>query len=410
MNYDIMTFEYHIVLELYKKYNKRIKDELIKVINLIVLMINTKNGQLDFKYICDLFFSDSTTEYGHIGKKVITTKAELDTLIHNSNIRELFTVINNFRKKIDCFMFELLLDYKKDPTLFMEKFSFLNEEHIQYIIELIENLFDVDILDFLLCFDKDFNEIECNERSNHYYRKNNDDKTSYPTDNYNNLCGLWLPFKYGNVNQLLIKEIKPNKLTDIVAKSMNKKDKDDNCSKDVLSRFPFIEPLSTNEQEFLTSHGLNETNFLFSYCNFSSNDLNFTTQLRKKYKKLSIAFTSGHTSIMILLCKYFKDINVGLIILGCMIWLVPYNHSITEIFLASKENKMFNDFSLKKTIHESLHDFLLLNQIPVLADEPKDISTDSNLLRTIGGAKKIKITRRYKRDNNKSRRLDRRAL
>ena len=46
---------------------------------------------------------------------------------------------------------------------------------------------------------------------------------------------------------------------------------------------------------------------------------------------------------MLMICKYFKDINLGLIILGCIIWLVPYNHSITEIFLAAKELDVFKN-------------------------------------------------------------------
>ena len=61
---------------------------------------------------------------------------------------------------------------------------------------------------------------------------------------------------------------------------------------------------------------------------------------------------------MVGLCNYFKYINIGLIILGCIIWLVPYNHSITEIFLAAKQSDLFENYSLKKNTYESVNEFL----------------------------------------------------
>jgi hypothetical protein len=90
---------------------------------------------------------------------------------------------------------------------------------------------------------------------------------------------------------------------------------------------------------------------------------------------------------MIGLCDYFKDINMGLIILGCIIWLVPYNHSMTEIFLAAKESDLFENYSLKKNTYESVNEFLELYDLPKL-----------NQLIAIGGShlKNIKRTRRQK--------------
>jgi hypothetical protein len=353
-----ISYEYNIVLALNTNYNTIIKNELVKLINLIIFMIEVTNKDLNF--LCDLFFSETITEYGQIGKQNITTKSQLTDLINTLNIRELFTIINNFRKKIDCFMFELLLTYKKIPESFMQNYQFLDETYIKYIINFIENMLDVDVLDLSLCYNTQFIEIPCEESSKPFYRSLQDDNISYPTWNYSNICSLWLPSTYGNTNQLLMKESKENKLYDVVTKSMKKKIFNKSCTEYIMSLFPFVEPLSPNETRFLELKQSNVNNFLFTICNSEPNDSNFTTQLRKKNNKLIVSYTSGHTVIMLMLCKYFKDINLGLITLGCIIWLVPYNHSITEVFLAAKQVDVFKNYTYKKNTYESINEMLQL--------------------------------------------------
>jgi hypothetical protein len=157
-------------------------------------------------------------------------------------------------------------------------------------------------------------------------------------------------------------ESKQNKLYDIVTNSMKKKlTIDKNCVEGMMKKYPFVEPLSPHEKHFLESKQSNTNNFLFTICNSEPNNANFTTQLRKKYNKLIVSYTSGHTVIMLMLCKYFKGINLGLITLGCIIWLVPYNHSITEIFLAAKQLDIFKNFTLKKDILISVNEMLQLS-------------------------------------------------
>lgn len=362
-----ISYEYNIVLALNTNYNTIIKNELVKLINLIISMIEVTNKDLNF--LCDLFFSETITEYGQIGKQNITTRKQLTDLINSLNIRELFTIINNFRKKIDCFMFELLLNYKKTPETFMQNYQFLDETYIKYIINLIENMFDVDILDLSLCYDEEFIEIPCEGTTKPFYQKVQDDKISYidktekPLNNtvlYSTICLLWLPYNYNNRNQILLKITPPNKLYDIVTKSMKKKIFDKSCAENIMSSFPFVEPLSPNETRFLELKQSNANNFLFTICNSEPNDANFTTQLRNKNNKLIVSYTSGHTVIMLMLCKYFKDINLGLITLGCIIWLVPYNHSITEVFLAAKQVDVFKNYTLKKNTYESINEMLQL--------------------------------------------------
>lgn len=386
MDTEKILYEYNIVLALNSNYNITIKNELIKVINLIISMIEVTNKNLDF--LCFLFFSESVTEYGQIGKQDITTKKQLTDLIYSLNIRELFTFINNFRKKIDCFMFELLINYKKNPQDFIQNYPFLDETYIKYIINFIEDMLDVDIIDLSLCYNEEFIEIPCEQNTQPFYRSVQDDVTSYPNWNYSNICSLWLPSTYGNTNQLLMKESKENKLYDIVTKSMKKKNPiNKSCAENIISSFPFVEPLSSNENVFLELKHSNANNFLFTICNLEPNDANFTTQLRKKYKKLIVSYTSGHTVIMLMICKYFKGINLGLITLGCIIWLVPYNHSITEIFLAAKELDVFKNYTLKKNTYESVNELLQLFGLSQLNQIVSSKSGGYNL-------KKIRKTKR----------------
>lgn len=371
MDNKILHDEYDIVLKLYTNHNEIIKKELIKVINLIIDTIEVTNK--DLNYLIYLFFSETLTEYGQIGKQEITTKPELTELINSLNIRELFTVINNFRKKIDCFMFELLINYKKNPKEFIENYPYLDISYIEYIINFIENMLDVDILDLDLCYNEAFNEIPCEPPVKPFYRSIQDDKTSYmdetgkPINNSvpsSTICSLWLPYAYGNNNQLLLKITTPNKLYNIVTNSMKKKQTiDEKCVEGMMKKYPFVEPLSPYEINFLKLKQSDTNKFLFAICNSEPNDANFTTQLRKKYNKLMVSYTSGHTVIMLMLCKYFKGINLGLITLGCIIWLVPYNHSITEIFLAAKQLDIFKNFTLKKDILTSVNEMLRLSGV-----------------------------------------------
>ena len=166
-------------------------------------MIEVTNQDVDF--LCYLFFAETISEYGQIGKQEITTKKQLTDLISSLNIRELFTIINNFRKKIDCFMFELLINYTKNPETFIQNYPFLDEKYIKYIIKFIENMLDVDIIDLSLCYNEEFIEIPCEIPAKPFYRRVQDDDISYPNWNYSNICSLWLPATYGDTNQLLIK-------------------------------------------------------------------------------------------------------------------------------------------------------------------------------------------------------------
>ena len=358
-----ISYEYNIVKLINTKFNKLIKTEIIKVIkyiiNTVYLFTNEKKNFDFLHYLSYLFFSDNTSEYGQIGLKQLENIDELNDLLIHSNIRELFVILNNFRKKIDCFMFELLIYYKNNPDIFLSKYPYFDQNYLNYIINFIENSFDININEFTNCYDSDFNIVNCDEDHKPFYRYYEDlNNDTYKKNFYNGICSLWCPYAVAIPNQSFIKLSWPNKIPDLVSKSLKKKVNDIKCVGDMLEIFPLTEQLSENELIHLQNKGKTPNDFNFSFCNSEPNRLNFLTEIKNRYDKLSISYTSGHTIIMLMICKYFKDINLDLIILGCIIWLVPYNHSINEIFLAGKQLGIVDGYNYKKTSFENINNLL----------------------------------------------------
>jgi hypothetical protein len=179
---------------------------------------------------------------------------------------------------------------------------------------------------------------------------------SYPqwTNASGNICFFWLPFTYMIANQNMTKEQNNNKVKDLVSKSIKKKEPfNPDCARYFLENFPFVEPISEKERAALQSKEVTENNFAFTICSTEPVPNTFTTGIRKKYHKLSVSYTSGHAVLILMFCEYFKGINLNLILLGCIIWLVPYSHSINEIFLAAKEIGLFNEYNIARTLEDN---------------------------------------------------------
>jgi len=367
----LIVKDYDIVRSINQEYGPKIKAELIKVIFFIVTTINIKKGTVDLAYLSNIFFKDvevrqgqppQIVEYGQVGMQELTSLEELREIVLNSNIRELFTMINNARKQIGCLMFELLLEYKEDPNSFMEKYvtsegnPIFNKDTIEYTINFAENMLDVDIADLAKCYNEEYAQVECNSNEEKLYNKVQNDNTSYPqwTNASGNICFFWLPFTYMIANQNMTKEQNNNKVKDLVSKSIKKKEPfNPDCTRYILDKCPFVEPISVKERAALQAKAVTENNFAFTICSTEPVPNTFTTGIRKKYDKLSVSYTSGHAVLILMFCEYFKDINLNLILLGCIIWLVPYSHSINEIFLAAKEISLFDEYNIARTLEDN---------------------------------------------------------
>ncbi len=379
MDYDNLRYEYDIATNLYKKYKITILEELNKVIifyiDTITKLLKNKNytdTDIIIFFKINLFF-ENTDEYGHIKtSQVLSSITTIDNLIEltkSMNIREKMTFIKNFQRSntINCIMYEMLLEYKKDNTAFKQKFNKINITHLEKIIKTIENLLDFKIEETNLCYDNEYNQIACNDTNKKFYIIVNEDPEKYEND-YPKICNLWLPVVYLFNYQNLIKGEKCNRLSKLI-KSFEpnklKSEHDYKCINDILTRFPLIEELSDREKKLLKEKLLQkysveglpvESMLPFKLIVCSMNKIpSFYIKLRERKNKLSISYSSGHTLMMLLLMNYLQDVNLYYVIIALIIWTVPYNHSINEILSASKQYGLFDNYDYDKSTLDNLN-------------------------------------------------------
>ncbi len=101
------------------------------------------------------------------------------------------------------------------------------------------------------------------------------------------------------------------------------------------------EELSSREREFLGKHIKDEKlPWKPGRCYYTVNEDSVTSKLRERFKIATVANTSGHTFLMITLSKYFKNVDRVSVILACIVWMVPHDHSMHEILMAAKLAKI----------------------------------------------------------------------
>jgi hypothetical protein len=87
----------------------------------------------------------------------------------------------------------------------------------------------------------------------------------------------------------------------------------------------------------------------------------FSVNLQKRYKKYAVSNLSGHVMLFLIMAKYFNGINLNLIILANVLFMVPYNHSIHEIFQAAKMMGINTNYSIQDTDLDNINEFLESN-------------------------------------------------
>jgi hypothetical protein len=373
MDDENMNYEYKITKKIYLEYNKIILNELNKIIigyiELIIRLLQNKNK--DDSYILDFckknIFTDITSEYGHIKTdklfSTLNTFADLIDLSKQLNIREKMTFIKNFQRtlELNCLMYEMLLEYKKDKILFKSIYNNVDTNHIDKIIKTIENLMDFKIEETDLCYDDDYNLSDCNEKNKKLYNKINDSKEKFENE-YPNLCSLWLPVVYLFSYQNSLKGEKYNRLNKLIKTFVPKKVANPDCIIEIFKKYPLIEPLTTYEKDFLQSKSYDENNLPYKLVVCSFDKINsFYLKLRSRKNKLSISYSSGHAILFLLISNYIKNINLYYVILAIIIWLTPYNHSINEILSASKQYGLLDEYNYDISSLENIN--ILLKKI-----------------------------------------------
>ncbi len=382
MDYHNLKYEYNIASNLYIKYKLIILEELNKVIisyiDIITKLLRNKNytdTDIIIFFKTNMFF-ENTDEYGHIKTtellSSITTIDNLIELTNKMNIREKMTFIKNFQRSntINCIMYEMLLEYKKDNAAFKQKFDKINIAQVEKVIKTIENLLDFKIEETNLCYDNEYNQTPCDDKNNKFYIVVNEDPEKFEND-YPKICNLWIPVVYLFNYQNLIKGEKCNRLSKLIKSfepNKQKSEHDYRCINDILSRFPLIEQLSDREQKLLKEKLLQKYSveglpvesmlpFKLIICSMNKTQ-SFYIKLRDRKNKLSISYSSGHTLMMLLLMNYIQDINLYYVIIALIIWTVPYNHSINEILSASKQYGLFDNYDYDKSTLDNLNTML----------------------------------------------------
>jgi hypothetical protein len=135
----------------------------------------------------------------------------------------------------------------------------------------------------------------------------------------------------------------------------------------VFQYFPIFPPLSNREKKYIKSNGVNpKVDNLYErppwtppICYMKPIEpLSFSLNLQKRYNKYFVSNLSGHTMIFILVARFFKNINLNVIILASIVFMTPYNHSIHEIFKAAQIVGANVNYNIKFSDLENLNNLL----------------------------------------------------
>jgi hypothetical protein len=337
--------------KLYVSVNNTVKDLINKISDFIIEYAKINNIS-DVLAIFNTAFFSNVNEQGQIGIQNFKKLEDFYYLINNCNVREGMTMCMNYfksREYLTCgLMMKLLIDRKLNKS----KLPMINYDHVDKRIKEIENILGFDI-----------EELNNNDQNGKKYYLDN---TGLPS-----LCKLWIPVQFIYLNYALVnsqvtwktnlqKKLKPfisHEDADEMPHYRHKKSSTKvSKNKIICDNFPqklINPPLSNKEKKFFKI--TNEDDMLpwsSGFCNSRRNLKSITTNIRNKYNITSIGNISGHTLLILDLCLFFindKEV-INKMILACIMWMVPYDHSINEIFTAAKIMGLFDEYDYKKPI------------------------------------------------------------
>tara|TARA_B110000858_G_scaffold39422_1_gene44757 strand:- start:2652 stop:4025 length:1374 start_codon:yes stop_codon:yes gene_type:complete len=441
-------YNYSIMYSLFYSKNKNVIDkEVTKLINdQIDLMIAFKQNDSaveQLKFIIDKFFVYSSIlgkEQGQLGmpqikdhgvyKPVVSVDELKNRYIPSLNFREKMSIVRNFSAKNDCLMYEILLEYtfQKNTgniSAFELKYPMLDTTYLDHSINLIEEILGFDIIETEKCYDNINGSREIvRPGCKPFYKMIQEDYQANPTGSPITLCWLWHPLVYGVPYQDVIKLPADNKVKTLSTSfTNNNKELIPGCMTETFMNYPILPPLSEREQMFIKSE-LNENPLVDGLyqrppwtppiCFMKQIEpTSFYVNLQKQYNKFFVSNLSGHVMLFLITSRYFKNINLNYIILANLLFMVPYNHSIHEIFQAAKVMGINTSYSIKKNDLDNLNEFLTESDlepitlskaatIQVPQDRPKFTKSYSK------GGRRKKTKRNKRNKKTKRRRLNHR--
>ena len=372
-----------------------IENEVLSLLNLQIDLILAFNNNVtttkeQVRLLSNIFFKDVINEQGQLGNPLIKingvyrpllTVHEFRIVVGRLNFREKMSMLRNFvSTSNDCIMYSILIEYKankySDASIqaFVKKYPMLNTSFLDESILSIENILGFDIEETANCYDTLNGNILKNVAGcKPLYSMIQADFNAKPTQSPLTVCGLWHTLIYGIPYQSVVKLPSDNAVKKLSNSfTGNIKEAIPDCMNNTYSQYPLFPPLSEREQRYIKSKGAQlKTGVDGLYtrppwtppiCYMKPIEpFSFSVNLQKRYKKYAVSNLSGHVMLFLIMAKYFNSINLNLIILANVLFMVPYNHSIHEIFQAAKMMGINTNYSIQDTDLDNINEFLESN-------------------------------------------------
>lgn len=382
-NYTLINILYNNTV-IMNYINTNVDNLINKMFQLIKLKYRQEGwNELDiWNLLKERMFSDLINEQGISGMPLIKDSTGkrlvevtnlnqfLELYIPRLNLREKMSLIKRFwSSKFTCFFFEILIQFSQlGPEGFNKiyftgttKTPLLNDLYITNLIVKINTTTGISIKEFNKCF-SDINgteEVPCTASSSkRYYElvQDNYNSTDRMFDSPITICWLWHSLVYGYTHQDLLKLPGQNYVKNLISsyESTNDPAQSSECMGETFKYLPLLIKLSNREKKFITSRGLKAVvERLFDrppwtppICYQKLKEPNsFLINLLKRNKKFSVSNISGHQILFNTMAEIF-NIDLSPIILAGMIYMVPYNHSITEIVEATRFYLLTNNLNI----------------------------------------------------------------
>lgn len=290
-----------------------------------------------------IFFNDNPTQAGQIGVPETDSVALVvfAQVLLDGNIREMMSMCMNFYRDLNrvgvcVHMMDALSAFKRrrGVTKTMNK-----EAALQRITD-IENIIGFDI-------------VECDPSHAGCSKMYSDAGAVFPS-----LCSLWNPvqFMYGAYALTNPHAAWKGQLAQTIKPKVIRSKPRRGC----MMQARFVNPaLSVREVAFGGTQAWKS--WKPGMCWYDPVPSSLAEKVRRAHGKLSVANTSGHTLLHIGFARLFYTGTASkvkryerLMLIACLMWMVPFDHSIHEVMTAGKLTKVVPDYNYKESSNVNL--------------------------------------------------------
>lgn len=289
-----------------------IRNEIHKVILNLFHML--ENQEFDLR---KTLLSNNKSEMGQVGEKS-TLIEDIQVNLKDVNVREVMAILQNFIKDVNktetcrVFIDTIIKTRKKtDHDMHAIHYDFIDPEWIGVMYDFLTKLVGWP-------FEIWYEEME----------KDAKHKVGFP-----NACSLWNPIVFMYPSHAITNpHVKWDGNLQENVRAYTYAPPKQRCD---FKQSELAEFLSKREKSFL-GEDIDNLPWISGHCVCNPIKESKTLNLMMLYGKNSICNVSGHTYLFITLCKYFKNVDMVMVVLACMIFMTPHDHSVHEIIMAAK--------------------------------------------------------------------------